>query len=238
MEELWRFYVHSRLLRFDEKNWRVSYNSLNLLRAPADSWTRECCKRVSKREKCKGENVEDNHMIINRVQVTDESVEYLKSGSAVFSVLRNLGKSEQREVVRDICETNNQIQIQGANGSEEYFRSSSVSNIFGTKQDPLAKKTTLKIGLNISDGIMQRERQHGDTSEVLGLGDKVSNTQIEHTLVPLKSAYMNKESVGSFLELFQRPNLKDFITGGGLILPQQITRQHKGSNHNCHHSSN
>ena len=88
--------LHSRWLRFDKKNWRASYNSLNLLRAPDDSWTRECCKRVSEREKCKGENVEDIHVIITRVQVTDESVEYLKSGSAVFSVLRNLGKSEER----------------------------------------------------------------------------------------------------------------------------------------------
>lgn len=77
----------------------------------------------------------------------------------------------------------------------------------------------MKIELNISDGIMQRERQQGNTSEVLGLGDKVSDTQIEHTLVPLKSAYTDQESVGSFLEPFQRPNLKAFITGGGLILP-------------------
>ena len=57
--------VHSRWLRFDKKNWRASYNSLNLLRAPDDSWTRECCKRVSERERCKGENVEDIHVIIN-----------------------------------------------------------------------------------------------------------------------------------------------------------------------------
>ena len=101
--------LHSRLLRFDKKNWKASYNSLNLLRVFADSWTRECCKRVSERERCKGENVVDNHVIINHVQVIDESVEYLKSGFAVFSVLRKLGKSEEREAVWDICETNNQI---------------------------------------------------------------------------------------------------------------------------------
>ena len=75
----------------------------------------------------------DNHVIINHVQVIDESVEYLKSGFAVFSVLRKLGKSEEREAVWDICETNNQIQIQGADGSEEYFQSFSISNIFGTE---------------------------------------------------------------------------------------------------------
>ena len=57
----------------------------------------------------------------------------LKSGFAVFSVLRNLGKSEEREAVWDICETNNQIRIQGADGSEEYFQSFSISNIFGTE---------------------------------------------------------------------------------------------------------
>ena len=74
--------------------------------------------------------------------------------------------------------------------------------------------------MNISDGIMQRERQQGNTLEVLGLGDKVPDTQIEHTLIPLKSAYTDQELVRIFLELFQRPNLKAFITGGGLILPQ------------------
>ena len=61
----------------------------------------------------------------------------------------------------------------------------------------------MKVGLNISDGIMQREWQHGNTWEVLGLGDKVSDTQREHTLVPLKSAYMDQESEGRFLELFK-----------------------------------
>ena len=74
----------------------------------------------------------------------------------------------------------------------------------------------MKVGLNISDGIMQRERQPGNTLEVLGLGDKMSNTQIGHTLVPLKLAYIDQESERSFLELFQRPNLKAIITAGGL----------------------
>ena len=48
-------------------------------------------------------------------------------------LLMNLGKLEEREVVWDICETNNQIRIQGVDGSEEYFQSSSISNIFGTE---------------------------------------------------------------------------------------------------------
>ena len=57
----------------------------------------------------KGEDVEDIHVTINQVQVTDESAEYLKSGSTVFSVLRNLSKSEEGEAVRNIFETSNQI---------------------------------------------------------------------------------------------------------------------------------
>ncbi|XP_074270236.1 D-xylose-proton symporter-like 3, chloroplastic [Silene latifolia] len=56
-------------------------------------------------------------------------------------------------------------------------------------------------------------------------GDKVSEAQIEDTLVSLKSAYQDQESEGSFLEVFQGANLKAFIIGGGLVLFQQITGQ-------------
>ena len=126
-----------------------------------------------------GEDVKDIHVTINPVQVTDESAEYLKNGSAVFGAFRNLGKSEEVEAVIDICETDNQIQIQGADGSEEYLQSCSVSNIFEAEEDPLLKKATLRIGLNTIDGIMQREPQHGSTSEVLGHGDsQVSDSTV------------------------------------------------------------
>lgn len=137
----------------------------------------ECIKRcslvpISTGGSEQGEDVKDIHVTINQVQVTDESAEYLKNSSAVFNALRNLGKSEEGEAVRDICETDNQILIQGADGSEEYLQSCSVNNIFETEQDPLAEKATLRIGLNTSNGIMQREQQHGNTSEVLDLGDR------------------------------------------------------------------
>nr|AFK37407.1 unknown [Lotus japonicus] len=56
-------------------------------------------------------------------------------------------------------------------------------------------------------------------------GDKESERQIEETLVSLKSAYKDQESEGNFLEVFQGPNLKAFIIGGGLVLFQQITGQ-------------
>ncbi|RZB79795.1 D-xylose-proton symporter-like 3, chloroplastic isoform B [Glycine soja] len=56
-------------------------------------------------------------------------------------------------------------------------------------------------------------------------GDKESERQVEETLVSLKSAYADKESEGNFLEVFQGPNLKAFIIGGGLVLFQQITGQ-------------
>ncbi|KAK3018626.1 hypothetical protein RJ639_003495 [Escallonia herrerae] len=56
-------------------------------------------------------------------------------------------------------------------------------------------------------------------------GDKVSEKQIEDTLVSLKSAYADQESEGSFLEVIQGPGLKAFIIGGGLVLFQQITGQ-------------
>ncbi|KAL5717287.1 hypothetical protein ACHQM5_010321 [Ranunculus cassubicifolius] len=54
-------------------------------------------------------------------------------------------------------------------------------------------------------------------------GDKVSEKQIEDTLVSLTTAYGDEE--GSIWEVFQGPNLKAFIIGGGLVLFQQITGQ-------------
>ncbi|XP_073140298.1 D-xylose-proton symporter-like 3, chloroplastic isoform X2 [Henckelia pumila] len=57
------------------------------------------------------------------------------------------------------------------------------------------------------------------------LDDKVSEKQIEDTLVSLKSAYSDQESGGNLLEVFQGPSLKAFIIGGGLVLFQQITGQ-------------
>lgn len=53
-------------------------------------------------------------------------------------------------------------------------------------------------------------------------GDKVSERQIEDTLVPLKSANADEEPEGSFLEVFQGPSLKAFIIAGGLVLFQQV----------------
>ncbi|KAI3992247.1 hypothetical protein MKX01_029968 [Papaver californicum] len=56
-------------------------------------------------------------------------------------------------------------------------------------------------------------------------GDKVSEKQVEETLVSLKVAYADEESEGSFWEVFQGPSLKAFTIGGGLVLFQQITGQ-------------
>ncbi|GAB2274405.1 hypothetical protein Dimus_009171 [Dionaea muscipula] len=56
-------------------------------------------------------------------------------------------------------------------------------------------------------------------------GDKQSESQMEETLVTLKSAYEDQESEGSFLEVFQGSSLKALIIGGGLVLFQQITGQ-------------
>lgn len=53
-------------------------------------------------------------------------------------------------------------------------------------------------------------------------GDKLSERQIEDTLVSLKSSYTDEKSEGSFLEVFQGSNLKAFIIGGGLVLFQQV----------------
>ncbi|CAL9771670.1 unnamed protein product [Musa acuminata subsp. burmannicoides] len=56
-------------------------------------------------------------------------------------------------------------------------------------------------------------------------GDKISERQIDETLVSLKAAYAEEESEGSLLEVFQGASLKAFIIGGGLVLFQQITGQ-------------
>ncbi|MFS7903375.1 putative major facilitator, sugar transporter, major facilitator superfamily [Helianthus anomalus] len=56
-------------------------------------------------------------------------------------------------------------------------------------------------------------------------GDKVSEKQIEDTLVSLKSAYGSDQEEGSVFEVFQGPSLKAFVIGGGLVLFQQITGQ-------------
>ncbi|PPS11446.1 hypothetical protein GOBAR_AA09208 [Gossypium barbadense] len=56
-------------------------------------------------------------------------------------------------------------------------------------------------------------------------GDAASEKQIEDTLISVKSAYMEQESEGNILEVFQGPSLKAFIIGGGLVLFQQITGQ-------------
>lgn len=53
-------------------------------------------------------------------------------------------------------------------------------------------------------------------------GDKVSEKQIEDTLISLKTTYTDQESEGSFLDMFQGPSLKAFIIGGGLVLFQQV----------------
>ncbi|XVF46570.1 hypothetical protein PTKIN_Ptkin03bG0037700 [Pterospermum kingtungense] len=55
--------------------------------------------------------------------------------------------------------------------------------------------------------------------------DEASEKQIEDTLISVKSAYMVQESEGNILEVFQGPNLKAFLIGGGLVLFQQITGQ-------------
>lgn len=54
------------------------------------------------------------------------------------------------------------------------------------------------------------------------LGDRESEKQIEDTLVSLKFLSSEEESEGSILEVFQGPNLKAFIIGGGLVLFQQV----------------
>ncbi|XP_020275550.1 D-xylose-proton symporter-like 3, chloroplastic [Asparagus officinalis] len=57
------------------------------------------------------------------------------------------------------------------------------------------------------------------------VGDKVSEKQVEDTLISLKAAYNEQESTGSVWEVFEGASLKAFIIGGGLVLFQQITGQ-------------
>eukprot|EP00262_Sarcandra_glabra_P011265 TRINITY_DN2707_c0_g1_i3.p1 TRINITY_DN2707_c0_g1~~TRINITY_DN2707_c0_g1_i3.p1 ORF type:complete len:425 (-),score=54.85 TRINITY_DN2707_c0_g1_i3:350-1624(-) len=56
-------------------------------------------------------------------------------------------------------------------------------------------------------------------------GDRVSQEQIEDTLISLKSAYTDQEPEGSFWEVFEGASFKAFIIAGGLVLFQQITGQ-------------
>ncbi|KAK6793934.1 hypothetical protein RDI58_007387 [Solanum bulbocastanum] len=56
-------------------------------------------------------------------------------------------------------------------------------------------------------------------------GDKVSEKQVEETIISLKTAYTDEEAEGNFLEVLQGPSLKAFTIGGGLVLFQQITGQ-------------
>ncbi|KAK1322071.1 hypothetical protein QJS10_CPA03g01685 [Acorus calamus] len=53
-------------------------------------------------------------------------------------------------------------------------------------------------------------------------GDRLSEGQIEDTLISLRSAYADE---GNVWEVFQGPSLKAFIIGGGLVFFQQITGQ-------------
>ncbi|CAO2840739.1 unnamed protein product [Amaranthus hypochondriacus] len=70
-----------------------------------------------------------------------------------------------------------------------------------------------------------KERAIASLSRLRGkhAGDKVSKQKIEDTIVSVKAAYQDQEA--SFLEVFQGPNLRAFIIGGGLVLFQQITGQ-------------
>nr|ABB17074.1 putative sugar transporter [Nicotiana langsdorffii x Nicotiana sanderae] len=72
-----------------------------------------------------------------------------------------------------------------------------------------------------------KEKAMGALSKLRGrpAGDKVSEKQIEDTIISLKTAYSDEEAEGNFLEVFQGPSLKAFIIGGGLVLFQQITGQ-------------
>lgn len=53
-------------------------------------------------------------------------------------------------------------------------------------------------------------------------GHKLSERQIEDTLVSLETAYNEQESEGSFWEVFEGASLKAFLIGGGLVLFQQV----------------
>lgn len=69
-----------------------------------------------------------------------------------------------------------------------------------------------------------KEKAIGALSKLRGrpAGDKVSEKQIEDTIISLKTAYSDEEAEGNFLEVFQGPSLKAFIIGGGLVLFQQV----------------
>ncbi|EOA12659.1 hypothetical protein CARUB_v10027739mg [Capsella rubella] len=56
-------------------------------------------------------------------------------------------------------------------------------------------------------------------------GDKMSEKLIDDAYLSVKTAYEDEKSGGSFLEVFQGPNLKALTIGGGLVLFQQITGQ-------------
>lgn len=51
---------------------------------------------------------------------------------------------------------------------------------------------------------------------------KAVDTQVEDTLLSLKTAYASQDSEGNIWEVFQGPSLKAFIIGGGLVLFQQV----------------
>ncbi|XP_055812839.1 D-xylose-proton symporter-like 3, chloroplastic isoform X2 [Solanum dulcamara] len=72
-----------------------------------------------------------------------------------------------------------------------------------------------------------KEKAIGALSKLRGrpAGDKVSEKQIEDTIISLKTAYTDEEAEGNFLEVLQGPSLKAFKIGGGLVLFQQITGQ-------------
>lgn len=53
-------------------------------------------------------------------------------------------------------------------------------------------------------------------------GDEASEKQIEDNLLSVKSTYVEQESEGNILEVFQGPSLKAFIIAGGLVLFQQV----------------
>lgn len=56
-------------------------------------------------------------------------------------------------------------------------------------------------------------------------GDKVSERQIDETLMSLQATIAEQEQEASFWEMFEGASLKAFIIGGGLVLFQQITGQ-------------
>ena len=104
---LWQIYTHDLIM---EELWRLctadGWDLIRRIGGPLTiPWTclehlmthgPESVANEFRSEKDVKEKMWKTFMWSLIVQVTDESVEYLKSGSAVFSVLRNLGKSEER----------------------------------------------------------------------------------------------------------------------------------------------